>query len=254
MVAELRNFYDSEKTIDGEEALLNETLIDIAGQFLEITTSFLNKYGGDLIQFMGTSLVAIWPTPKETGEALFDIQQTFCYKATQCALDINKDLQKIIGGTYELAIGVGFGDFHVLHMGGVLNRIEFFVAGDALLNALSCLKATTKDKQVAVSNEVWKYIEDNFAGEPELLKEAPKEVQVISKLNKSQILYPKAATKCVFIQKVVHQIKSNKRDLGLSRRADIDNKRIKLIESHVKSYIPGGFRQMASLKNGDSVG
>jgi len=77
---------------------------------------------------------------------------------------------------------------------------------------------------------------------------------VILKLNKSQNLYPKAATKCVFIQKVVHQIKSNKRDLGLSRRADIDNKRIKLIESHVKSYIPGGFRQMASLKNGDSVG
>ena len=33
----------------------------LSGQFLEVTASILNKYGGDLIQFLGYSLVAIWP-------------------------------------------------------------------------------------------------------------------------------------------------------------------------------------------------
>lgn len=160
---------------------------------------------------MGNSLVAVWPTPKETGDALADMQQALCHKATQCALDINKD-QRIISGSFELAIGVGFGDFHVLHLGGVLNRIEFFVAGDALVKALACLRAATKENKVAVSNEVWKFIEDNFSGEPEAIKDAQKESKVVSKLPSNQKT-AKPATRCVFIHKVIHQIKT-KRDFA----------------------------------------
>ena len=33
----------------------------ISSQFLEVASSVLNKYGGDLIQFLGYSIVAIWP-------------------------------------------------------------------------------------------------------------------------------------------------------------------------------------------------
>jgi hypothetical protein len=51
----------------------------------------------------------------------------------------------VIGGNVELTFGIGFGDFHVLHMGGVLKRIEFFVAGDALQRALGALRVTTKN-------------------------------------------------------------------------------------------------------------
>ena len=63
-------------------------------------------------------------------------------------------------GTYELAIGIGFGDFQVIHLGGVLKRIEYFVAEEALQRALYALRATTKEKPVAVSTDVWKLIED----------------------------------------------------------------------------------------------
>jgi hypothetical protein len=59
----------------------------------------------------------------------------------------------------------------VIHLGGVLKRIEYFVAGEALQRALYALRATTKEKPVAVSTQVWKLIEDQFAGEPETVKD-----------------------------------------------------------------------------------
>ena len=55
----------------------------------------------------------------------------------------------------------------MLHLGGVLKRIEFFVAGEAYQKALYAIRATTKEKPVAVTAEVWKLIEEWFAGEPE---------------------------------------------------------------------------------------
>lgn len=39
-------------------------------------------------------------------------------------------------------------------MGGILNRIEFFVAGQALINAMSALRATDQNNPIAVSGEM----------------------------------------------------------------------------------------------------
>lgn len=64
MVAELRNFYDSTMIIDGEfvdEQSYNESLWNFSHNFLQVFSSTLNKYSGDIIQFLGTSLIAIWP-------------------------------------------------------------------------------------------------------------------------------------------------------------------------------------------------
>ena len=62
LVAEIVNFYDQTKAGEFSDCIgFNEYMATISGQFLEITASTLNKYGGDLIQFLGYSLVAIWP-------------------------------------------------------------------------------------------------------------------------------------------------------------------------------------------------
>jgi hypothetical protein len=64
LVAELRNFYDAAKIIDGEypdEQAYNEHLWGLSHNFLLVMSSTLNKFSGDLIQFTGTSLIAIWP-------------------------------------------------------------------------------------------------------------------------------------------------------------------------------------------------
>ena len=62
MVSEIFNFYDETKQSDfKDESKYNEHMVSLSGQFLEIATSCLTKYGGDLIKFMGYSMVAIWP-------------------------------------------------------------------------------------------------------------------------------------------------------------------------------------------------
>lgn len=45
------------------------------------------------------------------------------------------------------------------------------MAGEALQKALYAIRATTKEKPVAVSAEVWRLIEEWFAGEPEPIKD-----------------------------------------------------------------------------------
>ena len=67
LVAEITNFYDQTKASEfSDKNGFNEHMATVSGQFLEISSSILNKYGGDLIQFLGHSLVAIWPPdPKE---------------------------------------------------------------------------------------------------------------------------------------------------------------------------------------------
>ncbi len=85
MVAELRNFYDVTKIIDGEypdEQAYNEHLWGLSHNFLLLMSSTLNKFSGDLIQFTGTSLIAIWP-PNGS-------KQDLCRQASQCAIEILK--------------------------------------------------------------------------------------------------------------------------------------------------------------------
>ena len=87
------------------------------------------------------------------------MHQKICKKATQCALEVRKEIQKDkYFANIELSLGIGLGDFHVLHMGGVLKRIEFFVAGEALQRALSALRITNKVNPIVVSCEVWESI------------------------------------------------------------------------------------------------
>ena len=54
---------------------------------LENLSSILTKFGGDLIQFLGASMIAIWP-----GGDDFDA----CRRAASCALEISKEAQKFL--------------------------------------------------------------------------------------------------------------------------------------------------------------
>ena len=66
MVTEMFNFYDESKQSEfKDEVSFNEHLVKLSGHYLEMVTSCLTKYGGDLIKFMGYSAVAIWPGFKD---------------------------------------------------------------------------------------------------------------------------------------------------------------------------------------------
>ena len=62
-------------------------------------------------------------------------------RATACALEIQnecgtafraielQDRKDAEPTKYQICFGLGYGDVQVLHVGGILNRVEFFVAG-----------------------------------------------------------------------------------------------------------------------------
>ena len=67
LVAEFTNFYDENAELEySDQKHFNEYLVQKSNKFLEIVSSCLEKYGGDLIQFMGYSLVAVWPDYEES--------------------------------------------------------------------------------------------------------------------------------------------------------------------------------------------
>ncbi len=48
------------------EQITNENWAQDANNFLELTSKIIHKYGGDILQFLGNSLIALWNQPGET--------------------------------------------------------------------------------------------------------------------------------------------------------------------------------------------
>jgi class 3 adenylate cyclase len=94
---------------DGAEELTKH-LNAYFGQLIELITD----RGGDIIQFAGDAMLAIWPA---TDESLV----TATYRAAECSLAILKKLSHYVAGDVSLTlhIGVAAGDLMSLHVGGV---------------------------------------------------------------------------------------------------------------------------------------
>jgi class 3 adenylate cyclase len=78
LVAEIKQFYDEYPLVDSlaqpkgskdlaqqgyfrAEQTFNEQLGAQSSQFLDVMAKTIHKYGGDIVQFVGNSIVAIWP-------------------------------------------------------------------------------------------------------------------------------------------------------------------------------------------------
>jgi len=73
MVAEIKQFYDKKNqkfTKQRSEQRTNEKLAEASNQFLELTSKIVHKYGGDILQFLGNSLIAIWPEPNPSNSMM----------------------------------------------------------------------------------------------------------------------------------------------------------------------------------------
>lgn len=59
-------------------------------------------------------------------------------------------------------MGIGFGDFGILHVGGVFKRVEYVVLGEALISALKSLRLAQTNKGVIVCKKTWELVEKYF--------------------------------------------------------------------------------------------
>jgi predicted ATPase/class 3 adenylate cyclase len=101
------------------------------GQLIEIVAAA----GGEVVKFGGDALTVLFPAePQALSEATRRAQQTAV--AMQQAMTQFAALRTSVGVvSLGMKIGIGAGEVSALHVGGVFDRWEFLIAGDALHQA-----------------------------------------------------------------------------------------------------------------------
>jgi class 3 adenylate cyclase/tetratricopeptide (TPR) repeat protein len=96
------------------------------GRWIEIIT----EYGGDVVKFAGDALLAIWPSDPRTGGV-----RAATLQAAACALEAHNTLRgykTAEGNPLVIRTGIASGVVQAVYLGGILNRWEMLVAGQAI--------------------------------------------------------------------------------------------------------------------------
>lgn len=115
--------------------------------------------GGDIFKFAGDAMLVLWPD-----EADMPIEERV-QRAGQCALEIQTNLHKAAleaGVTLSVKIGIGVGEVSVLHLGGVLQRMEYVAVGEPLVQAFAAEHHTEAGGDVVMSGRAWAMASSSF--------------------------------------------------------------------------------------------
>ncbi|HVF24784.1 MAG TPA: adenylate/guanylate cyclase domain-containing protein [Anaerolineales bacterium] len=105
---------------------VSTALNDYFGRWITI----ISEYGGDIVKFAGDALLAIWPADPKTGDMRDAVLQ-----AAGCALEAHNILrgyQTAEGNPLVIRTGIAAGSVQAVHLGGMLQRWEVLVVGDAI--------------------------------------------------------------------------------------------------------------------------
>ncbi|KAH0482454.1 MAG: uncharacterized protein KVP18_003834 [Porospora cf. gigantea A] len=161
-----------------------EKLGDCINNFFSPLIQIVNYWGGDIIKFSGDAVTVIWPSDDaEDGDVRkshFSSGKKFSVSATnsvlyalQCCIDLHTNLNDyptpVEGRYFDLHIGVGFGKVQILQVGGILDRWEYVVAGDAMVQ-ISKAEPLATNKETVVSPEVLELVGSKILWEPRELE------------------------------------------------------------------------------------
>ena len=144
---------------------LSEAMAKYGPEGAEYLAKHLNAYfgqmvkaiaseGGDIFKFAGDAMIVLWPD--------LGTMEARARRAAQCALAIQEALHAAElseGVTLSVKIGIGLGRVSVLHLGGVLDRMEYVAVGDPLVQAFNAEGHAEAGGDAIVSPAVWKVIE-----------------------------------------------------------------------------------------------
>jgi class 3 adenylate cyclase len=147
-----------------------EELARLLNDCFDRLIQIISDHGGEITKFAGDALLAIWSVPPDlsrVGRAARDTLAEMVLRASQCALSIQSSADELLIRKERgsaLQIGVGAGDIYVVHLGGVLNRWEYLLSGDPLVQ-MSLAKDHAASGDVVLSPEAWNLIKDNCSSE-----------------------------------------------------------------------------------------
>ncbi len=134
---------------------ISAMLNDFYGQWINI----IKTYGGDIIKFAGDGLLVIWQ---------YNNLEKATLLAAQTALEARKKLEHFRVGdrTLSTRIALGTGQIALTGLGGVFNRWEMVITGNAL-EQISRAQKTLKPGQIIISSEAWEHIKGYALGTPD---------------------------------------------------------------------------------------
>lgn len=115
-----------------------ERLCEIINGFFETLVNIVTSHGGDVVKFAGDAMCIMWCVKTEQTKSNIPTMTAAILAATNCSIALHRALHnyKALDGpnpcTLSLHIGIGSGDITLLHLGGMLNRWEFVIAGPPL--------------------------------------------------------------------------------------------------------------------------
>lgn len=139
-----------------------ETLTTTLNKSLEPVIEVILKHGGDIIKFAGDALIVLWETESSLGKQT-PVGQ-LALRAIRCAIEAQHVLNAVSVGqatlsTLGMHVGIGASQVTGNHVGGVLNRWEFYLSGDAN-RQMSFAEQHAKRGEVMISPEVKAALED----------------------------------------------------------------------------------------------
>lgn len=131
---------------------ISAILNDFYGQWINI----IKAHGGDIIKFAGDGLLVIWQ---------YNNLEKATLLAAQTALEARKELENFRVGdrTLSTRIALGVGQIAITGLGGVFNRWEIVITGDAL-DQIVKVQPHLKPGQIIVSAEAWKNLREYGIG------------------------------------------------------------------------------------------
>ncbi|KAE8997480.1 hypothetical protein PF005_g16462 [Phytophthora fragariae] len=170
------NFVHGAKTSIATQGIAVETLTTALNKSLEPVIDVILKHGGDIIKFAGDALIVMWETEASRGKVT--PAGDLVYRAVCCALEALQALKAAVAsGEHDsehshlkllgMHVGIGVSDMTGNHVGGVLNRWEFYLSGDAN-RQMSFAEENARKGQLALSPEAFDALETRFGTLPEL--------------------------------------------------------------------------------------
>ncbi|KAK1441915.1 adenylyl cyclase beta [Babesia gibsoni] len=146
----------------------------------------INRWGGDIMKFSGDAVLVAWfvkgkenacdstdeaepnePSQKDANTLEPDLDDAWrqCALALKCCEELHKTLHEYPTGvenkTLAMHIGVGFGKVAIVHVGGMMERWEFVIAGKPL-EEIAVAEPLASKGQTVLSHSVYEIIQDEI--------------------------------------------------------------------------------------------
>ncbi|CAK4713880.1 unnamed protein product [Aphanomyces euteiches] len=143
-----------------------EQLTKNLNQTLTPVIDIITRFNGDIIKFAGDAMIVMWKSEASSADAVDP--GVLIFTAITCALQVLAMLESThvpSGPVLQMHVGLGFSNVSGNHVGGVLNRWEFYIGGSAT-SQMSIAESEARAGELVISPECYVTLVSSPAVQP----------------------------------------------------------------------------------------